>query len=168
MSLVTRAVGAATAVVLAAGGVAALGQPAFASRVPGCVASHLRVVRHGTEGATSHRYVKFRITNTGTHACRLFGYPTFRYRAASGHPMGFGSKPAGVPAHVVRLAPGQHTRVTLGYVVPAVTLPRQCHARQASSVAVRLAFRSHVYHQPLRAKVCTTRTYRPAAYPVGF
>lgn len=168
MSLVTRAIGAVSVVVLAAGGVAVLAQPASASRVPGCVASHLRVVRHGTEGATSHRYVKFRVTNTGARTCRLFGYPTFRYRDASGHPMGFASTPAGVPVHVVRLAPGGHTRITLGYVVPEVTLPRQCHAGHAASVVFRLAFRPHVYHQPLRAEVCTTRRYRPDAYPVGF
>jgi len=168
MLLMTRAVGAVATVVLTAGGVVALGQPVPAAQVPGCVASHLRVIRHGVQGATSHRYVEFRITNAGAHACRLFGYPTFRYRDAEGKPMGFASTPAGVPAHVVVLAPGQHTRTVLGYVVPAVTLPRQCHAGWATSVTFRLASRPHVFQRPLRARVCTTRKYRPAAYPVGF
>lgn len=168
MSFRGRTIAAVTAIVIAGAGLVAGGPPAAASRLPGCVAAQLRVVRAGTEGATSHRYAKFRITNAGNRVCRLYGYPTFRYRDTSGDPLGFASKPAPVPAHVVRLAPGRHTRVTLGYVVPDVTLPRQCHARRAASVTFRLAFRPHVYHRPLGATVCTTSKYRPLAYPAGF
>lgn len=163
--LVARAV---TVLAVAVGGVAAVGLPASAARTPGCHATQLRVVRDGTQGATSHRYVRFRITNTGDHNCRLAGYPTFRFHDASGAPIGHTSQPAGVPAHVVRLAPGRHTRVTVGYVIPSVTLPQQCHAARAASVTFRLAARPHVYQAPLKARVCTTRKYRPAAYPVGF
>jgi hypothetical protein len=168
MSPVPRVFGVLTAALIAGSALLAPGPQASAAPVPGCVAAHLRVVRSGTEGATSHRYVKFRITNTGDRTCRLYGYPTFRYRDASARPMGWASEPAPVPAHVVRLAPGEHTRVTLGYVVPGVALPRQCHARRTASVAFRLAFRPHVYHRPLRADVCTTRKYRPLGYPAGF
>lgn len=168
MSFTTRTAGVIAAIVIAGAGLVAAGPPAAASRLPGCVAAQLRVVRAGTEGATSHRYAKFRITNTGDRTCRLYGYPTFRYRDSSGGAIGVASTPAPVPAHVVRLAPGGHTRVTLGYVVPDVTLPRQCRARRATSVTFRLAFRPHLYHRPLGAKVCTTRKYRPLAYPAGF
>jgi hypothetical protein len=168
MSLVRRVVGAAAVLALAASGAALVARPASASRTAACFAPHLRLVRAGTEGALSHRYVKFRITNTGRHACRLYGYPTFRYRDTSGRAAGVRSEPAGVRARVVTLAPGRHTRVTLGYVVPADTLHRQCQATRVASVDVRLAFRPHVYSQPLRARVCTTKLYRPVAYPAGF
>ncbi|HET7357258.1 MAG TPA: DUF4232 domain-containing protein [Nocardioidaceae bacterium] len=168
MSLVRRVVGAAAVLALAAGAAAVIARPASASRTPACFAPHLRLVRAATEGALSHRYVKFRLTNTGRHACRLYGYPTFQYRDASGHRVGVGSERAGVRARAVTLAPGQHTRVTLGYVVPAVTLRRQCHAARVASVDVRLAFRPHVYPRPLRVRVCTTKLYRPVAYPAGF
>jgi len=168
MSLVSRVVGVAAVLALAAGGTAVVARPASASRAPACFAPHLSLARAGTEGATSHRYVKFRITNTGRHACRLYGYPTFHYRDGSGHLVGVRSKPAGVAAHVVTLAPGAHTRVTLMYVVPAVTLRRQCHAVRVASVDARLAFRPHVYQRPLRARVCTTKRYRPVSYPAGF
>jgi hypothetical protein len=172
MSVVTRAgvaaVRTAIAVALALGGVAASSLPATASRLPACQAAQLRVVRDGTQGATGHAYLRFRITNTGGHTCRLYGYPTFRYRDAAGRPLGHRSKPAGVPAHVVRLAPGRHTRITLSYVNPGVTLPRQCHAARAASVTFRLASRPHVYQKRLGVRVCTTRKYRPTAYPVGF
>ena len=168
MSLVSRVVGAAAVLALAAGGAAVVARPASASRAPACFAPHLRMVRAGTEGALSHRYVKFRITNTGRHTCRLYGYPTFRYRDAAGHRVGVRSKPAGVRARTVTLAPGQHTRVTLGYVVPVVTLRRQCHPARVATVDVRLAFRPHVYRRPLPVRVCTTKLYRPLAYPAGF
>ena len=168
MSLVSRVVGAAAVLALAAGGTAVVARPASASRAPACFAPHLRLVRAGTEGATSHRYVKFRITNTGGRACRLYGYPAFGYRDGAGHRVGVRSARAGVPAHVVTLAPGEHTRVTLMYIVPAVTLHRQCRASRVASVDVRLAFRPHVYRLPLRARVCTTKQYRPVSYPAGF
>jgi len=168
MSLMRRVLGAAAILALTAGGASLAARPASAARTPACFAPHLRLVRAGTEGALSHRYVKFRITNTGRRACRLYGYPTFRYRDTDGHAVGARSAPAGVRARVVTLAPGQHTRVTLGYVVPAVTLHRQCHATRVASVDVRLAFRPHVYPQPLRVRVCTTKLYRPLAYPAGF
>jgi len=168
MSLVSRVVGAAAVLALAAGGAAVVARPASASRAPACFAPHLRMVRAGTEGALSHRYVKLWITNTGRDACRLYGYPTFEYRDAAGHRVGVRSKPAGVRARAVTLAPGQHTRVTLGYVVPVVTLRRQCRPARVASVDVRLAFRPHVYQRPLQVRVCTTKLYRPVAYPAGF
>ncbi len=172
MSLSSRVPGAVTALALALSAVTVLGPVARASasevRTPGCRAPHLRVVEAGTEAATSHRYVKFRITNVGDRACRLYGYPTFRYRKASGHPAGYRSAPAGVKAHAVRLAPGGHTNVTLGYVVPGVTLPRQCHATRIAAVTFRLAFRPRVYERALHARVCTTKMYRPTSYPAGF
>ena len=125
--------------------------------------SELKLTREGDRAD-----VKFRITNTGRHTCRLYGYPTFQYRDAAGHRVGVRSKPAGVRARTVTLAPGQHTRVTVGYVVPVVTLRRQCHPARVATVDVRLAFRPHVYQRPLPVRVCTTKLYRPLAYPAGF
>jgi hypothetical protein len=155
--------------VMLGGAAGALAVPAAsATTVPGCVASGLHVVRGGTDAATSHRYVKFRITNTSDHTCRLYGTPTFRFRNGSGTPIGYRSEPSGQPAHVVRLQPGQHTRVTVGYVVPDVVPPADCHPRTAASVDMRLAYRTHVYHRAFAASVCTTEQYRPVAYPVGF
>jgi hypothetical protein len=159
------------AVVAAAAALAvapAVAGPAAAATVPGCVAAELHLARAGTEGATSHRYVRFRITNTGDRTCRLYGTPVFRFRDSAGTPIGHRSAPSGQPAHVVRLAPGEHTRVTVGYVVPDVVEPSACHAQDAASVAIRLAYRRHVYHRALTASVCTTEQYRPTAYPVGF
>lgn len=160
---------AAIAMTLAGSGLAAATSGAAeAARMPGCVAAHLAVHRAGTDAATSHRYPRFRLTNTGDHACRLYGTPTFRFHNRHGKAIGHRSVPSGQPAHVVRLAPGEHTTVTLEYVVTQVTLARQCHARKAATVTFRLAYRPHVYTQPLTAKVCTTKRYRPVAYPVGF
>jgi hypothetical protein len=164
----TRAVaGLATAVATA--GLLIVPAPAQAATIPGCVAAHLSIVRGGRESATSHRFDRFRITNTGTQTCRLFGYPTFRFRNAAGAAIGFTSRPAGVPAHVVVLRPGHHTRVTVGTVVPAVvTTPGACKPRNARSVDLRLAYRPHVYRLPIAMRVCTTKQYRPTSYPVGF
>jgi hypothetical protein len=163
-----RSWGAALAVLLVAAAGFTLPGPAAAARLPGCVASELRVVRRGTEGALSHRYDIFAVANTGRRTCRLRGYPTFRFRDAGGSAVGYTSAPAGVPMRVVRLRPGQRTRVTVATIDPAVTLPRQCRAVRATSVDIRLAARRHVYHRVLKLRVCTTKRYRPVSYPVGF
>jgi hypothetical protein len=152
---------------MAAGGTAVVAPVASAAVVPGCTAANLRIVPGRVDAATSHQYPTFRVTNTGDHTCRLYGTPTFHFRNGAGKPIGYPSKPNGETAHVVRLRPGKHTKITLGYVVTQVTLARQCHARQASSVDFTLAYRSHVYDRSLKAKVCTTRMYRPTAAPVG-
>ncbi|MGZ4436563.1 MAG: DUF4232 domain-containing protein [Nocardioidaceae bacterium] len=169
MSVSTRSWAAALAV-LALGTTTLTTTPATASTgsVPACVAAHLSLVRGSRDMATSHRFDHVRITNTGSSPCRLFGYPTFRFRNGAGTPIGWTSTPAGLPAHVVVLDPGTYTRTTVGTVVPAVTLPAQCHARTARSVDVRLAYRPHVYHVPITIRVCTTKLYRPTSYPVGF
>jgi hypothetical protein len=142
--------------------------PASGAAVPGCVAAHLSVRRGATEGATSHRFTRFRITNTGTRECRLSGVPTFRFRDPRGRRLGFASVPAGMAAHVVVLQPGDRTRVTLGRVVPGPVPRTRCRPRRAGSVDLRLAHRPHVYRLAYAATVCTTRRYRPTAYPVGF
>jgi len=139
-----------------------------AERVSGCVAAHLAITRGPRLAATGHRYDQFRITNTGRTTCRLYGYPTFRFRNGAGAAVGRPSQPYGVPAHVVRLAPGQRTRVTVATVDPAVTRPADCRAQDVASVDIALAYRPHVYRLPMTARVCTTRRYRPSSYPVGF
>ena len=160
--------GALVAAVLT-GSLVTLGQlaPAAADDTPPCVATHLKLVRGSTEGAAGTHYQHFRITNTGSAACRLAGYPTFRFHDASGDPIGFASQPAGQPVRVVRLEPGQHTRITVGTVNPDVTVPADCHVAQAASVAITLPHRPHVYHRALALRVCTTAQYRPTAFPVG-
>jgi hypothetical protein len=168
MSHRTRTWGTAVvAIILAAAGLLVVG-PAQAARLPGCVASELHLVRGSSEAATGHRYDRFRITNVGERTCRLYGYPTFRFRNAAGDRIGYASVPAGVPAHVVRLAPGDHTRITVGTVGPGVTVASECRARHAASVDIRLAYRAHVYHRAISLQVCTTKKYRPTSYPVGF
>ena len=159
------------AAVLAAALVPAPSEAASSSseaRVEPCVAAHLTVQKGTTEAATSHRYTRFRLTNTGDSACRLDGFPTFRFRNAQGDVIGFSSVPADVTAHVVVLDPGEHTRVTLGRVVPGPVPRQECRPRRTASVDLQLAYRPHVYNLPYSARVCTTRDYRPTAYPVGF
>jgi hypothetical protein len=164
----TWAAGTLAVLTVAAGGLAVVAPTASAARLPGCVATHLAVAPAGVDAATSHRYSRFRLTNTGDHTCRLYGTPTFRFRDSAGDPVGHPSTPSGQRAHVVVLQPGQHTRVVVGYVVPQVTLPSQCRSERAATVDIRLAYRSHVQSEPLRARVCTTARYRPTGYPVGF
>jgi uncharacterized protein DUF4232 len=166
--LIQGSIAVLAALALAAAGFTFAAGPATASRVRPCAAAHLAVRKGTTEAATSHRYTRFRITNTGSRRCRLFGTPTFRFRNAQGNVIGFPSVPAGVASEVVVLEPKAHTRVTLGRVVPAPIRRAQCRPRHSASVDVRLAYRPHVYNLPYDARVCTTRRYRPTAYPVGF
>lgn len=149
-------------------GLAILAVPsAEAARLPGCVAAHLSITRGPVKAATGHRYDEFRVTNTGSSTCRLYGYPRFRF-IRDGHAVGWRSKRAEVPAHVVRLAPGAHTRITVGTVNPQIPMSPPCRARRVDAVRIRLAYRPHVYTVPITRRVCTTKRYRPVAYPVGF
>ena len=140
---------------------------AEAARMPGCVAAHLTITRGPAQAATGHRYDEFRISNTGAGACRLFGYPTFRF-TQGGHQVGWRTQRARVPAHVVRLAPGAHTRITVSTVNPMIPMSPPCRVARADAVRIRLAYRPHVYTVPIALRVCTVKRYRPLAYPVGF
>lgn len=173
LSLPTRAGAVLAALVLAvslvAAGALSTSASAQSARVHGCVAAHLKVTRGIRMGATGHRFTRFRIANTGTHACRLEGYPTFHFRNRAGKLIGFDSAPAGLPVKVVVIEPGHRTRTQVGTVDPAVvTAPGACRPRRAGSVDITLPHRPHVYNVALRLRVCTTRQERPTAYPVGF
>lgn len=169
MSLSVRVGGVVLAALTVVASAAVVPVPAGAAeRVAGCVATHLALTRGARLAATGHRYDRFLITNTGRTTCRLYGYPTFRFRDGAGALVGRSSAPYGVPAHVVRLAPGERTRVTVGTVDPSVTRPADCRARAVASVDITLAYRPHVYRVPISTRVCTTTQYRPSSYPVGF
>ena len=159
--LVAVLVGATVFLTPAAGSTPARTMPAR------CRAAHLTVVRGTTEGATSHRYTRFRVTNQGSSACRLTGYPRFQFRNARGALIGWPSEHRGTASTVV-LRPGHHTRLTVGRVVTGVVERSACHPRRATSIDIKLAHRSHVWNVAYRARVCTTRQYRPEAFPVGY
>ncbi|MGN6132465.1 MAG: DUF4232 domain-containing protein [Nocardioidaceae bacterium] len=165
----TGRTGVAIFAALAAAALVVVPTGARAASMPGCVAADLGIARGVRLAATGHRYDRFRITNTGTRTCRLYGVPTFRFRGKAGHLIGWASARAGVHAKVVVLKPGTSTRVTVGTVEPAnITVPGACNPRNARSVDLELAYRPHVYNVPIAVRVCTTEQYRPTAYPVGF
>jgi hypothetical protein len=158
----------AGALVSAPGAAATTRTPDTSQRISGCVAAHLSLQHGRREGAAGHRYDRFRVTNTGSSACRLAGYPTFHFRNRAGDPIGRDSAHAGVQGHAVVLRPGDHTRIKVGTVDPGVVGPGDCKPRRARSVAITLPHRPHVFTVPLRLTVCTTRQFRPTAYPFGF
>lgn len=161
----------AAAAVLLLGGPASVSSAgatpsASARSAPQCQAADLTVARGRTEAATSHRYTHFRVTNDGAAACRLGGFPRFQFRNATGTLLGWPSSPSGTAATVV-LQPGHHTRVTVGRVVVSVVPKHACHPRRATSIDVKLHHVSQVWNLPYKARVCTTRKYRPESFPIG-
>jgi len=131
-----------------------------------CQAADLTVVRGKTEAATSHRYTHFVVTNVSPGACQLGGFPRFHFRNASGTLIGWRSAHNGSASTVV-LQPGDHTRATVGRVVVSVVSRHDCHPRRATSIDVKLHHVSQVWNLPYKARVCTTKQFRPEAFPLS-
>ncbi|MGN6574923.1 MAG: DUF4232 domain-containing protein [Nocardioides sp.] len=154
------------AVVLLGGLVAAGPQPALAAAAAPCHADDLALSKAGQEGAAGNRYLDIRIRNVTDTACRLTGFPTFTWRR-HGHEIGWPSVPEpGQSAHTVVIPPGQAAFTTLHWVDPAPVPAAQCRPRRATGLHMTMPYRPHVYRFALRAKVCTTKQYRPMAFPV--
>jgi hypothetical protein len=149
------------------GGLALAGPASMAhTSAPPCFASGLAVTKAGQEGAAGNRYLAVKVTNTGDARCRLTGFPTFTWRR-HGHDIGWSSVPEpGQTAHTVSIAPGHAAYTTLHWVDPGVVPAARCHATRTTGVRMTLPHRPHVYRMPIRVRVCTTKAYRPTAFPV--
>ena len=140
--------------------------PALAAATSPCHASDLAISKAGRSGAAGNRYLDVRIRNVSDGRCRLTGFPTFTWQR-HGHDIGRPSLPAGgQTAHTVRIGPGHAAFTTLHWVDPAPVPEARCRPRRATAVHMTLQYRPHVYRLALRAKVCTTKEYRPTAFPV--
>jgi hypothetical protein len=135
--------------------------------IPGCYAANLTMVRGSRVLIGNYRYDHFRITNNGAK-CRLYGFPTFRFKDSSGYQLGYASAPASVTPNVVVLPSGTTTRITVRTVVPSSVPASQCLARTPATVKITLPSRTYVYSKAFTARVCTTLKYRPISYPVGY
>ena len=156
----------AASLVLAAGGlvVAAVPQAAQAAAPP-CHTKNLAISKAGTEGAAGNRYQNIKITNVSDGRCRLTGFPTFTWRR-NGHDIGWSSVPEGTASTVV-IRPGHAAYTTLHWINTGAPLPAQCRAKKATGVHMTLPSRPHVYRIAIRAHVCTTKKYRPRAFPIA-
>ncbi len=141
-------------------------QPALAAAASPCHASDLAVSKAGREGAAGSRYLDVRIKNVSGDRCRLTGFPAFTWRR-HGHDIGWRSVPAaGQTAHTVTIKPGHAAFTTLHWVDPAPVPDARCRPRRATAFHMTLPYRPHVYRLAFRARVCTTKEYRPTAFPV--
>jgi hypothetical protein len=133
---------------------------------PPCHARDLAISKAGQEGAAGSRYLDIEVTNVSDTRCRLTGFPTFTWRR-HGHDIGWSSVPeSGQTAHTVAIRPGHAAYTTLHWTDPGPVPPTQCRARTATALRMTLPHRPHVYRIPLKARVCTTKQYRPTAFPV--
>ena len=103
---------------LAAVAFAALTPPAPASAQPGlavlrpCAASQLQGAVTGTEGATLHVIVTITLTNRGTAACAIDGFPAIRLLDAQRRPRIAAESFGGTPA-LFTIGPGQKAQFAL-------------------------------------------------------
>ena len=152
--------------VVVGGLVAGVPQPALATSASPCHASDLAVSKAGREGAVGNRYLAVKIRNVSPERCRLTGFPTFTWRR-HGHEIGWSSVPErGQTSSTVTIRPGHSAFTTLHWVDPAPVPRDRCRPRRATGAHMTLPYRPHVYRLPLHAKVCTTKEYRPTAFPV--
>jgi hypothetical protein len=156
----------AASLVLAAGGlvVAEVAQAAQAAAPP-CHAGNLAISKGPFEGAAGNFYQNIKITNVSDGRCRLTGFPTFTWRR-NGHDIGWSSVPVPVSASTVVIRPGHAAYTTLHWNDTGAIPPAQCKAKEATGVHMTLPSRPHVYRIAISADVCTTKKYRPTAFPV--
>ena len=146
----------------------ALAEPVAVARADTrpCYARDLATNRAGQEGAAGNRYLDIRVENVSGSRCRLTGFPTFTWRR-HGHDIGWPSVPeSGQTAHTVTIRPGHAAYTTLHWVDPGATAASECRARRATGLHMRLPHRPHVYRIAFKGLVCTTKQYRPTAFPV--
>lgn len=158
---------AGLAALVALGGLA-LAEPVAAARADTrpCYAADLVISRAGQEGAAGNRYLDIKVRNTGDARCRLTGFPTFTWRR-HGHDIGWPSVPEdGQTAHTVTILPGHAAYTTLHWADPGAIPAARCRARTATGVHLTLPHRPHVYRVAFKGRVCTTKQYRPTAFPV--
>jgi hypothetical protein len=159
---------AAVGVAVALGGLTMAGAtaPAQAQEVGGCHAADLAIGKGRLDAGASQRYQDIRIRNVSDAACRLTGYPAFTWKS-NGDTIGWGSTPAeGTSPRTVVLQPGAVAWTTLHWVDPGPVPKAQCAAKETTGVLMTLPARPHAYRIVLDARVCTTKLYRPDAYPV--
>ncbi len=159
---------AALGLAVALGGLTMVGAtaPAQAEAVLGCHASDLAISKGRLDAAAGQRFQDIKIRNVTDRTCRLTGIPKFRWQR-HGNPIGWGSTPAISPApETVLLQPGDRAWTTLRWSDPGPIPPRDCRARHATGFTMTLPARPHVYRIGLGADVCTTKQYRPSAYPL--
>jgi hypothetical protein len=157
----------AASLVLAAGGVVVAAVPQAAqAAAPPCHAGNLAISKAGRDGAAGNFYQHIKITNVSDGRCRLGGFPSFRWRR-NGHDIGWSSvREPGQSASTVVIRPGHAAYTTLHWFNTGAIPPAQCRAKKATAVHMTLFFRPHVYRIAISADVCTTKKYRPRAYPV--
>lgn len=157
--------GLATLVVL--GGLVLAGPaPAAQAVASPCHARDLVITKAGQEGAAGNRYLNIKVKNISGDRCRLTGFPTFTWRR-NGHDLRWPSvHEAGQPAAPVVIRPGHAAYTTLHWVDPGPIPPARCRAKRATAIHMTLPSRPHVYRLPMKARACTTREYRPAAFPL--
>jgi Domain of unknown function (DUF4232) len=131
---------------------------------PPCHARDLAISKAGREGAAGNRYQNIKIANVSDGRCRLTGFPTFTWRR-NGHDIGWSSVHEGSASTVV-IRPGHAAYTTLHWFNTGAISPAQCRAKKATGVHMTLPSRPHVYRIAIRAHVCTTKKYRPRAFPV--
>lgn len=132
------AVAAGALLALAAPASAGTGPRAGASVAP-CSSSNLVVwLPNGLgSGAAGSVFYKLRITNGGSAACTLSGFPQVRAFDLKGKPVGKpASKETGQKAATVKLAPGGSASFQLRVVDPGNFSPADCHPRMAAGLRV--------------------------------
>lgn len=140
-------------------------QAARAAASP-CHARDLVITKAGQEGAAGNRYLNIKVKNISGNRCRLTGFPTFTWQR-NGHDIGWPSVHEAVQtASPVAIRPGHSAYTTLHWVDPGPVPSARCRAKRATAVHMTLPSRPHVYRLTMKVRVCTTREYRPTAFPV--
>lgn len=118
----------AAALACSAAAAPALAAPAASARTASAATTSHRHVRHCTSsntvtwlglgaggGAAGTIFYPIEFTNTGHHACTLYGYPGVRAVTSSGRTIGYPARHSG-RRHLVTLRPGWTAHAILGIV----------------------------------------------------
>jgi hypothetical protein len=137
--------------------------------IPACTAEALLVRKGRLEGAAGSRFQRVRVTNQIEQPCTTPGWTRYRF-ARHGHAIGYRSGPnpgEGSNPPPLVIDGGVTVKSVLSWVGPGAVPRAKCHPRTATAVRVRIRDIPGFFRLPIKARVCTTRQYRPHGTRLG-
>ena len=137
--------------------------------IPACTVAALIVRKGRLEGAAGSRFQRVRVTNRTEQPCATPGWTRYRF-ARYGHAIGYRSGPnpgEGSNPPPVVIEGGVTVKSVLSWVDPGAVPRAKCHPRTATAFRLRIRDLPGFFRLPLKARVCTTKQYRPHGTRLG-
>jgi hypothetical protein len=131
-----------------------------------CGSSQLTLTLGQGQGAAGSFYTPVILTNKGSKACTMLGYPGVSYISTSGAAVGQPASEIKGKKALVKLAPGGAASALLHQPNPLVFPPADCHKKKASGLRVYPPGQTLSLTIASSTQVCTTTKGRSGVTPM--